>query len=83
MLWVLRTGYVLNMTSQKWLDESIVTRPIWWHILVVVVPDNVQWEKNGEEKSPLHLREKPCRQRGTICPAHAPSTCVSHYALIY
>lgn len=41
------TGYVLNMTSQKWLDETITTRPVWWHILVVIVPDTVRWEKNA------------------------------------
>lgn len=23
--------YVFNMTSQKWLDETIVKNPIWWH----------------------------------------------------
>ena len=25
--------YVLNMTSQKWLDETIVKNPIWWHVV--------------------------------------------------
>lgn len=25
--------FVLNMTSQKWLDETIVKNPIWWHIV--------------------------------------------------
>jgi PhoPQ-activated pathogenicity-related protein len=40
-------GYVLNMTSQKWLDETITTRPLWWHILVVIVPEQVRWEKNA------------------------------------
>lgn len=23
--------YVLNMTSQKWKDETFVRNPIWWH----------------------------------------------------
>lgn len=23
--------YVLNMTSQKWMDETVVENPIWWH----------------------------------------------------
>lgn len=23
--------YVLNMTSQKWKDETFVVNPIWWH----------------------------------------------------
>jgi PhoPQ-activated pathogenicity-related protein len=38
------TGYrlfILNMTSQKWLDETYVTNPIWWHYLCVTVPDKV------------------------------------------
>jgi len=40
-------GYVLNMTSQQWLDESIVSRSIWWHMLVVIVPDQINYEANG------------------------------------
>lgn len=39
-----QTGYkvfVLNMTSQKWMDESFVKNPIWWHYVVVSVPDKV------------------------------------------
>jgi len=36
------TGYVLNMTSQKWLTESQVDFPIQWHTMVVVVPENLQ-----------------------------------------
>lgn len=23
--------YILNMTSQKWKDETFVKNPIWWH----------------------------------------------------
>ena len=33
--------YVLNMTSQKWKDESFVKNPIWWHYVVISVPDKV------------------------------------------
>ena len=33
--------YVLEMTSQKWLDEETVDRPIWKHWLVIVRPDEV------------------------------------------
>ncbi|KAJ8283172.1 hypothetical protein COCON_G00020220 [Conger conger] len=32
------TTYVLNMTSLKWLNESLVDRPVWWHYLTVTVP---------------------------------------------
>ena len=28
------SGYVLNMTSQQWLDSSRIDRPIWTHQLV-------------------------------------------------
>ena len=33
--------YYLNMTSQKWLDESIVTRSIWYHEVYVTVPKSI------------------------------------------
>jgi len=36
------TGYVLNFTSQKWLDPSLVSRSEWWHQLLVIVPKNVE-----------------------------------------
>mmetsp|Transcript_23106 Transcript_23106/g.72710 ORF Transcript_23106/g.72710 Transcript_23106/m.72710 type:complete len:537 (-) Transcript_23106:200-1810(-) len=32
---------VINMTSQKWLTEADVDRPVWWHVLVVVEPSNL------------------------------------------
>ncbi|XP_070581613.1 autocrine proliferation repressor protein A-like [Ptychodera flava] len=35
------TVYVLNMTSQKWLNESIVDRSIWYHFLFVTIPDRL------------------------------------------
>ena len=35
------TGYFLNFTSQQWLTSDLVSRSEWWHILVVVVPDNL------------------------------------------
>ncbi|RNA42959.1 autocrine proliferation repressor A-like [Brachionus plicatilis] len=33
--------YVINMTSQKWLDESLVDRPVWWHYLTISIPNKV------------------------------------------
>jgi len=33
------TGHVLNMTSQQWLTPQDVDRSIWWHIVVVVIPE--------------------------------------------
>ncbi|XP_035694838.1 autocrine proliferation repressor protein A-like isoform X1 [Branchiostoma floridae] len=35
------TMYLLNMTSQQWLTEEEVSRPIWWHFLTVTIPDNI------------------------------------------
>jgi len=36
------TGYVLNFTSQQWLSEEIVSKSEWWHIMLVIVPHEVQ-----------------------------------------
>lgn len=33
--------YILNMTSQKWQDETFVESPIWWHVLVISIPDKI------------------------------------------
>uniref|UniRef100_A0A7S4UU00 AB hydrolase-1 domain-containing protein n=1 Tax=Alexandrium monilatum TaxID=311494 RepID=A0A7S4UU00_9DINO len=37
------TGYVLNMTSQQWLTRELINFPVWWHILVVIVPDRLEF----------------------------------------
>lgn len=40
------TAYALNVTSQKWLDESILEGPngaIWTHQVIVVVPRNLKY----------------------------------------
>ncbi|KAK3090862.1 hypothetical protein FSP39_015299 [Pinctada imbricata] len=37
------TLYTLNLTSQKWLDELISNRPIWWHYLTVTIPDKINY----------------------------------------
>ncbi len=34
-------AYVLNFTSQKWYDERVLDRYVWWHYLTIVVPDNL------------------------------------------
>jgi len=46
------TGYTLNMTSQRWLtDEDYAAdsqaKSIWWHYLVVIVPDNLKYTRNA------------------------------------
>ena len=35
------TGYILNFTSQQWLSPDLVTRSLWWHQLVIIVPHQV------------------------------------------
>merc|ERR1711962_525996 len=54
------TGYFLNFTSQQWLTSDLVSRSEWWHILVVVVPDQLSttdetllWIGSGGNKDPL------------------------------
>lgn len=32
---------VLNMTSQRWLTDRDSSQPFWWHLVVVMVPDNL------------------------------------------
>src|SRR5262249_39880855 len=34
-------AYVLEMTSQRWRDETEVDRPLWKHWLTVIEPDQV------------------------------------------
>jgi len=41
------TGYMLNVTSQQWLTPEDVTQSIWWHILVVIVPSEVNYQANA------------------------------------
>ncbi|XP_059147478.1 autocrine proliferation repressor protein A-like [Physella acuta] len=39
--------HVLNMTSQKWLDETVTKKPIWWHYLSVIIPKNLDYTDTG------------------------------------
>lgn len=46
------TGYTLNMTSQRWLTDADFSPDsqagsIWWHYLVVIVPDEVRYTRNA------------------------------------
>lgn len=36
------TGYVYNLTSQMWLSEANVSRPLWWHWLIIIIPHDVK-----------------------------------------
>ncbi|CAF4130145.1 unnamed protein product, partial [Rotaria magnacalcarata] len=33
--------YILNFTSQKWIDERFSSRSIWWHYLCITVPNRL------------------------------------------
>ena len=46
------TGYTLNMTSQQWLtpedfSNTSQSNSIWYHIMVIIVPDEVKYQNNG------------------------------------
>jgi PhoPQ-activated pathogenicity-related protein len=52
------TGYFLNMTSQQWLTPEDTSQSLWWHIMVVVVPEHVEvtdtamlWMTDGDNKA--------------------------------
>ena len=36
------TTHILDMTSQRWLSEAEVDRPLWRHYMTVTIPDRVQ-----------------------------------------
>ena len=40
------TAYVLNMTSGMYLNSSIISRPLWWHFLVLIIPSNINKTQN-------------------------------------
>lgn len=46
------TAYTLNMTSLKWLTDADFSadsqsKSIWWHYLVVIVPDEIKFTRNA------------------------------------
>jgi PhoPQ-activated pathogenicity-related protein len=52
------TTYMLNMTSQKWMDETLTSRPIWFHMMAVSIPDVIlhdaafMWIEGGNNGNP-------------------------------
>lgn len=36
------TVYIYNMTSQKWMDESLVSKSVWWHMVGIAIPDEIK-----------------------------------------
>jgi PhoPQ-activated pathogenicity-related protein len=41
------TVYIVNMTSQKYQDESFVTKSIWWHVMGVAIPHDIRFPDAG------------------------------------
>jgi PhoPQ-activated pathogenicity-related protein len=41
------TTVYLNMTSQRWYDETLTNHPIWYHFVVVNIPDSIQYPEAG------------------------------------
>ncbi len=37
-------AYLINMTSQMWLNSTYVNKPIWWHWLWIIIPDGVLYD---------------------------------------
>ena len=37
------TAYLVNLTSQTWLNSTYVDRPIWWHWLWIIIPEDLKW----------------------------------------
>ena len=71
-------GYLLNMTSQRWLSDQDTTCSLWWHIMAVIVPDNVTcldcssiWITGGENDGSL---PKPTDEDIVVTAALATTT---------
>ncbi|GJP30529.1 hypothetical protein CLOM_g3789 [Closterium sp. NIES-68] len=41
------TGYVLRVTTQRWLNESVTDRSVWWHYLSLIAPDHMRNASKG------------------------------------
>lgn len=36
------TGFMLNMTSQQWMDSSVTSRSVWWHQVLIIKPKKMR-----------------------------------------
>src|SRR3954464_8597245 len=48
-------GAVLELTSQTWLTEKQVDKPVWKHWLTVIVPDKLDHDKAGHDNAFLFI----------------------------
>jgi PhoPQ-activated pathogenicity-related protein len=49
------TGYILNMTSQTWLTPEDSSRPVWWHMMAVIIPDALEVDSANADWSFLWI----------------------------
>lgn len=49
------TAHIYNLTSQAWLTPLDVSRSVWWHHFVIVVPDNLN---KGNNKALLFISSR-------------------------
>lgn len=43
----LRAGHFVNVTSQQWLTSEDTSRSVWWHVLCIIIPSNVQFHNDA------------------------------------
>jgi PhoPQ-activated pathogenicity-related protein len=41
------TIYIVNMTSQQWQTTAYVDHPVWWHIMGIAIPDQIDYADFG------------------------------------
>ncbi|EFA78908.1 hypothetical protein PPL_08376 [Heterostelium album PN500] len=71
------TLYILNYTSGTWLDSELTSNPVWYHWLLICIPNVVQtetaflWIENGDYSTSANhsiypLAEHICFNTGSI-----------------
>ena len=46
-------AYIYNLTSQQWLTSAFSDRPVWWHHVVVIIPNTM--DADYEDKTFLYV----------------------------
>ncbi|KAI3380935.1 hypothetical protein SNEBB_011216 [Seison nebaliae] len=42
-----RNVYILNMTSQRWLNDSFVNPSIWFHYVTIIIPSTIRYPEDS------------------------------------
>lgn len=42
-----RTGHFINVTTQQWLTPEDTSRSVWWNILCIIIPSNVEFHNDA------------------------------------